>query len=196
MCRLLILIIFIAGAAIGFSRISRIFPEKKTNYQITALNASHIKNTSIIDYNEDYCLRLSFVHNNDSLPKKNKEKDIERSYYAINPITELKIVSTAKLDETHPAFTDISALFNFHYVRNLKTTQGCLIKEGMTIPLNDFIYTINQNESVHQLKEFKLQLTQKPILQSQLQFIVTAKLENGQILSDTTSKITFEGINQ
>jgi hypothetical protein len=195
MWRLLVFMMFIAGTAIGFTRISFKPVEKTTPYRITSLNASHFNKSRIVNYNEDYYMQLSFVQSLDTLKyKRNKKKNTKPSYVALNPITELNIVSTAKLDELHQANSDITSLFNFHYVRKLKSTQGSLIKEGMTIPLNDFTYTVNQNESAGQLKELKLKLKQKPVMQSQLQFIVTAKLENGEILRDTTSEITFEGV--
>jgi hypothetical protein len=189
MRRLLWILLFAGIIVLGYTRLATDEP----GYRIVLLKASHLKDTNVVKYSQPYYLKIAFLHKTRQLKEKEEKMQLEYST-AINPIIDLKIKSTEPIDELHPAKSDISSLFDFHYIRTIKTKQGNLIKEGITVPLNDFTNTINQNESFNQLKELKLKLRQKPVLQSEHRFIVTATLKNGEVLCDSTSKIIFEGI--
>jgi hypothetical protein len=193
MGRILLFISLIAGGiTMSFSRFFREQTAKEASYQITLIKATHLKNANIVDYNEPYYLKLTFIEKAD--PLKERKKLQAPLYNMINPISEIKIISTEKMDEQHEARTDISSLFDFHYIRRVRSMKGSLVKERITVPFNDFINTVNQTESLNQLKELKLMLRQKPVLQSEHKFIIIARLQNGEVLRDTTSGIIFEGI--
>jgi hypothetical protein len=193
MGRFILFISLIAGGiTMSFARYYKKHFPKETPYQITFIRATHLKDKPIVDYNEPYYLKLSFIEKVDSSKQRKSQHSI--LYHLINPISEIKIISTEKMDEQHHAMSDISSLFDFHYIRRIRSIKGSLVKERITVPFNDFTNTVNQSESLNQLKELKLMLRQKPVLQSKHRFIIIARLQNGEVLSDTTTGIIFEGI--
>jgi hypothetical protein len=194
MLRIGLLVVFITGIYF-FVRVIR----KQQNpafvyFRINPIKAAHDNHDKIIN-NEEYYLSLKFDHH---LVIHKKRFPLSKPKATIlkcsNQISDIKIFSTEKMNEMHPAGKDISGIFDFHYIRNLQTKYGTMIKEGVIIPLSEFENIVDQDNAANQLKELKLRLSQKPVMKSEHQFIINIFFENGEIWSDTTGCISFEGV--
>jgi hypothetical protein len=186
--------IVIAGVYACIMAFSKSSSPCSANYKFSSFKASHGCDGKV-ETSDDYHLQLLFGQDLTSPEKtvrKFKEKNI--TLKCINPISDIKIFSTEKINETSPAGKDISGLFTFRYIRNLETKYGTMIKEGIEIPVSEFENLVDQDNSADQLKQLNLRLVQKPILESELQFIIQVSFENGEVMSDTTECIAFEGV--
>jgi hypothetical protein len=195
MLRIGLLIILIIGIFVCIQLITKQQEPVFVHYKITSVKAARTNPDNILA-SDEYYLMLHFDQDIEShkkrLPLSLKQKTTLLK--CNNQIKDIKIFSTEKLNEGHPAGSNLADIFDFHYVRNLETKYGTMIKEGITIPLSGFGNLVDQDVSATQLKELKLHLNQKPIMKSEHQFIVNVLFENGEIRSDTTECINFEGV--
>jgi hypothetical protein len=195
MLRIGLLVLLITGIFVGFKLITKQQKTVFVYYKITSIKAAHV-NPDKVMAGEDYYLVLQL---NQDIQRHKKRPSLSFKQKAtilkcINPIQDIKIFSTEKINEDHPAGSDLADVFDFHYVRNMETKYGTLIKEGLTVPLNNFENLVDQDNGASQLKDLKLRLSQKPIMKSEHQFIINVVFENGELWSDTTECISFEGV--
>lgn len=165
-----------------------------TYYKITSIKASHI-NEGKVKMGDEYYLMLQLSQDMEENKKRllsSKQKPAVLK--CRNQIREIKIFSTEKINEAHLAGADLANAFDFHYIRNMETKYGIMIKEGITIPISEFQNFVDQDNDGNQLKELRLRLNQKPVMKSEHQFIVSVIFENGEVKSDTTECISFEGV--
>jgi hypothetical protein len=195
MLRIGIITILITGVYVCIMAFSKVSSPDSVNYRFFSFKASHGCHGKVKTPN-DYHLQLLFEQEMTSQDKSALNfKENNTRLKCINRISDIKIFSTEKINETSPAGKDISGLFTFRYIRNLETKYGTMIKEGVEIPVSEFENLVDQDNSADQLKQINLRLVHKPILESEHQFIIQVFLENGEIKSDTTECISFEGIN-
>jgi hypothetical protein len=195
MLRIGLLLVLITGIFVCFKIIKKRENSPYTYYKITPIKAASL-NPDKVRMSDDYYLMLQFDrnfenHKKNPLGLKKKTAILKCS----NQIEDIKIFSTEKVNEIHPAGKDLSALFDFHYIRNMETKYGTMIKEGIIIPLSEFENLVDQDNPGNQLNELKLRLTQKPIMQSEHQFIINVYFKNGETWCDTTECISFDGVN-
>jgi hypothetical protein len=194
MLRIGIITILIAGVYICIMAFSKASPTVSADYKFSSFKASHGCDEKV-QTSDDYYLRLSFEQNLTSSDKSGLKPEEKNSRLkCINRISDIRIFSTEEINETYPAGKDISGLFTFRYIRNLETKYGTMIKEGIEIPVSNFENLVDQDKSADQLKQLSIKLVQKPILESEHQFIIQVFFENGELKSDTTECISFEGI--
>jgi hypothetical protein len=194
MIRIGLLILLIIGIFGVFKLINTQKSPALSYYRFTSVKAVHL-NTNNVLLNDEYFLVLQFnqqIQKNNKRPLSLKQKSL--TLECSNQVSDIKIFSTEKVNEEHPAGKDISGLFNFHYIKNTETKYGTLIKEGITVPVSEFENIVDQDKDLKQFKDLKLKFSQKPILESEHQFIVQVFFENGEVKSDTTECISFEGL--
>jgi hypothetical protein len=194
MLRIGIITILIVGIYVSIMAFSEASSPGSANYKFSSFKAVHGCDGKV-QTSDDYHLLLLFertITRSDKPVLNFQEKNIP--FKCGNKIREIRIFSTEKINETSPAGQDISGLFNFRYIRNLETKYGTMIKEGVEIPVSEFENLVDQDNSADQLKQLNLRLVQKPILESEHQFIVHIFFEDGEVKSDTTECIAFEGV--
>jgi hypothetical protein len=195
MLRIGVVTIILAGIYASIKGFTKAPAPEISTYRISSFNAEH-GCFGEVQVSDDYHLLLLFDQDLKKLKKPALRFRRKHPYVKCsNQIKDIKIFSTEKINETHPAGEEISDLFIFHYVRNMENKYGTLIKEGMAVPLSEFENLVDQDNSAKQFRRLSLRLAQKPIIESELQFIVQVFFENGEVKSDTTECISFEGIH-
>ncbi|MFL5729567.1 MAG: DUF5034 domain-containing protein [Cytophagaceae bacterium] len=194
MVRIIVLLMLGIGIYLSIQAFSKNRKTSFHSYKITSVKAKHANQERVL-YEEDYHMMLKFEHKVDKTKKKPsfKKKD-SKALRCSNEITNIQVFSTEKVNEAHPAGKDLSGLFDFHYIRNLESKYGTLIKEGMTVPLSEFENLVDQDNAASQVRLLTLRMRQKPILSSDHQFVVRVLFENGEVKTDTTECIHFEGL--
>jgi hypothetical protein len=194
MLRIGIIVILIAGIYISIKAFSKESSSGFCNYKFSSFKAAHGCDGEV-QTSDNYYLQLLFeqeLTRPDNTAFNLNERNSRLK--CINRISDIRIFSTEKINEAYPAGKDISGLFTFRYIRNLETKYGTLIKEGVEIPVSEFENLVDQDNSADQFKQLNSRLVQKPILESEHQFIIQVFFENGEVKSDTTECISFEGI--
>jgi hypothetical protein len=195
MVRIGLLIIFIAGIFVCFKLAGKNQKPVLAYYKINSVKASHSNPNNVIA-DKEYYLTLQFAQDMERYNKKSpfRSKRKMTILKCRNEIKDIKIFSTEKINENHLAGDNLADIFNFHYIKNMETKYGTMIKEGLTIPISEFENVVDQGNDARQIKNLKLHLSQKPIMKSEHQFIVNVLFENGEMWADTTECISFEGV--